>query len=257
MDLHLNIYSWAVGYSKYWSLFIVVLVLVIVRWNKTQFKCIWLMVCSIKLNTIEYYFFIFEVFHLWPLQLLINNHVFIINKKIIFAVFLPNDISNPNKSFYPTIISLSRENIYYIILEIERLNCLTSNVLSFYFELWPSEIVLLCRLKAVRDFISIFYWHSSSCPTVDRFEDIWLQFFKVWPWSLTFRGHLRSKIFLPFESPYITPIKLLLTLSLFLVTFLRYLTSKFSEFDPDLWLSEVTWGRKYFHHSKAHTWLPI
>ena len=28
--------------------------------------------------------------------------------------------------------------------------------------------------------------------------------FRVWPWPLTFRGHLRSKIFPPFESPYMT-----------------------------------------------------
>ena len=30
------------------------------------------------------------------------------------------------------------------------------------------------------------------------------QFLGVWPWPLTFRGHLRSKIFSPFESPYMT-----------------------------------------------------
>ena len=28
--------------------------------------------------------------------------------------------------------------------------------------------------------------------------------FRIWPWPLTFRGHLGSKIFLPFESPYMT-----------------------------------------------------
>ena len=28
--------------------------------------------------------------------------------------------------------------------------------------------------------------------------------FRVWPWPLTFRGHLRSNIFSPFESPYMT-----------------------------------------------------
>ena len=44
---------------------------------------------------------------------------------------------------------------------------------------------------------------------------------------------------------------------LYLVPFSRYSTSKFSSFDLDLWPSEVTRVQKYFHHSTAHTWLPI
>ena len=34
------------------------------------------------------------------------------------------------------------------------------------------------------------------------FEIFDFKVFRVWPWPLTFRGHLRSKIFSPFESPY-------------------------------------------------------
>ena len=36
------------------------------------------------------------------------------------------------------------------------------------------------------------------------FEIFDLKVFRVWPWPLTFRGHPRLKIFLPFESPYMT-----------------------------------------------------
>ena len=36
------------------------------------------------------------------------------------------------------------------------------------------------------------------------FEIFDFKVFRVWPWPLTFRGHLRSKIFSPFESPYMT-----------------------------------------------------
>ena len=36
------------------------------------------------------------------------------------------------------------------------------------------------------------------------FEIFNFKVFRVWPWPLTFRGHLRSKIFPPFESPYMT-----------------------------------------------------
>ena len=34
------------------------------------------------------------------------------------------------------------------------------------------------------------------------FEIFDFKVFRVWPWPLTFRGHLRSKMFMPFESPY-------------------------------------------------------
>ena len=46
-------------------------------WNKTQFKCNGLFYWF--WNRIEYYNLIFAVFHLWPLQLLINNPVFYYN----------------------------------------------------------------------------------------------------------------------------------------------------------------------------------
>ena len=38
------------------------------------------------------------------------------------------------------------------------------------------------------------------------FEIFDFEVFRVWPWPSTFRGHLGSKIFTPFESPYMTPI---------------------------------------------------
>ena len=53
------------------------------------------------------------------------------------------------------------------------------------------------------------------------------------------------------------PIGLLWTLSLYLVPFSRYSTSKFSGFDLDLWPLEVIWGQKNLYHSKGHIWLPI
>ena len=37
----------------------------------------------------------------------------------------------------------------------------------------------------------------------------------------------------------------------------RYSTSKFLGFDLDLWPLGVTRGQTYFHHLKAHIWLPI
>ena len=88
------------------------------------------------------------------------------------------------------------------------------------------------------------------------FEIFDFKVFGVWLWPLTFRGHLRSKIFPPFESPYMTsysnPID-----TFYLVPFSRYSTSKVPGFDLDLWPLGVTLSQKYFHHLKAHIWLPI
>ena len=160
------------------------------------------------------------------------------------------------------------------ILEIKRLNCLSSNFLGFDFNLWSSEVTLGCDSKAhVNSYVSsidtfslsltdfeIFAfkicrlrpWPFSLYRTV--FEIFDYKIFRVWPWPLTFRGHLRSKIFLPFKSPYITSYLTSID-TFYLVPFLKYLTSKFLGFD--LWPLEVTWGQKYFCHSNAHIWLPI
>ena len=108
-------------------------------------------------------------------------------------------------------------------------------------------------------------------------------------WASTFKGQLRSKIFLLFQSPFLIlystskllgfdldlwrssgsqknnhskgniwlPIWLLLTPSLYLVPFSRYSTSKFSGFYLDLWPLKVIRGQKVLYHLKGQIWLPI
>ena len=75
----------------------------------------------------------------------------------------------------------------------------------------------------------------------------------LWPlkviWGQKILHHSKAHIWLP--------IWLLWTPSLYLVPFSRYSTSKFLEFDLDLWPLKVIWGQKILHHSKAHIWLPI
>ena len=144
---------------------------------------------------------------------------------------------------------------------------------------------------------------SLSCTVFEIFD---FKGFRVWSWPLTFNGDPKSKIFPPYESPYMTsystpidtfslsrtvfeifdfkvlrvwpwplgvtrgqtyfhylkaylwlPIQLPLTLSLYLVPFSRYSISKFLGFNLDLRPLEVSWGQTYFHHLKAHIWLPI
>ena len=64
--------------------------------------------------------------------------------------------------------------------------------------------------------------------------------------------HLRSDIFLPFEIPYMTFYKLSIdTFSIFRTVF-DIFELKNPGYDLDIWPVEVTWGRIYFCHSKAH-----
>ena len=183
------------------------------------------------------------------------------------------------------------------------------------FRVWPWPLTFRghLRSKIFSPFESPYmpsYLTSIGTFSLSRtvFEIFDFNVFRVWPWPLTFRGHLRSNIFSPFESPYMTSyltpidtfslsrnvfeifdfkvfrvwpwpltfgvtldqkysyhskahiwlsIQLPLTLSLYLVPFLRYSTSKFLGFDLDLWPSGVTWGQTYVHLLKAHIWLPI
>ena len=81
--------------------------------------------------------------------------------------------------------------------------------------------------------------------------------FRVWPWPSTFRGHPRSKIFSPFESPYMT--SYLTSIDTFFLsrTVLEIFDFKFLGFDLNLWPLGLTWDQTYFHISEAHIWLPI
>ena len=81
--------------------------------------------------------------------------------------------------------------------------------------------------------------------------------FRVWPWPLTPKGHLGSKNFIPFGSPYMTSYLTSMNTILYLVPFSRYSTSKFLGFDLDLWPLKVIWGQKILYRLKAHIRLPI
>ena len=67
------------------------------------------------------------------------------------------------------------------------------------------------------------------------FEIFDFKVFRVWPCPLTFKGHHGSQIFSLFESSYMTSYLTSIDTFLYRVPFSRYLTSKFSGFDLDLW----------------------
>ena len=76
------------------------------------------------------------------------------------------------------------------------------------------------------------------------FEIFDFKVLRVWPWPLTPKGHLGSKKLYHSKGHIWLPIWFLWTLSLYLVPFSRYSTSKFLGFDLDLWPQKVIWGIK-------------
>ena len=74
---------------------------------------------------------------------------------------------------------------------------------------WPLTFKGHLRSKIFSPFESPYMtFYLTSIDTFSLFCTVFeifdIKVFRVWPWPLTFRGHSRSKIFSPFESPYMT-----------------------------------------------------
>ena len=114
----------------------------------------------------------------------------------------------------------------------------------FDLDLWPSEATEVENIftiwKPIHDFLSNFYLHFLSISY--RFLNIRLQSFQGW--TLTFRGHLRSKIFSLFESPYVT--SYLTSIDTFSLSHTVFEIFDFKVFRVRPWPLEVTWGKKIF-----------
>ena len=79
------------------------------------------------------------------------------------------------------------------------------------FLIWPWTLIFegLQRSKILSPFESPYmtsYLTSIEIFSLSRtvFQIFDFKVFRVWPWPLTFRGHQKSEIFSPFESPYMT-----------------------------------------------------
>ena len=186
--------------------------------------------------------FDFKVFGVWPWPLTFRGHL----RSKIFSSF-----ESPYRTSYLTSIdtfSLSRT---------------VFKIFDFtVFRVWPWPLTFRGhqRSKISSPFKSPYM--TSYLTSIDTFslshtvfEIFNFKVFRVWPWLLTFRGHLRSKIFSPFESPYRT--SYLTSIDTFSLSRTVFEIFNFKVFRVWPWPLEVTWGRKYLRHLKAHTWLPI
>ena len=146
---------------------------------------------TFSLSRIVFEIFDFKFFSVWPWTLTFRGH----QRLKIFSPF-----ESPYMNSYLTSIdtcSLSRT-----VFEIFDFNV---------FRIWPWSLTFRGQLRS--EIFSPFEspYRTSYLISIDTcslsrrvFEIFDFNVFRVWPWSLTFRGQLRSEILLPFESPYRT-----------------------------------------------------
>ena len=146
---------------------------------------------NISLSRTVFEIFDFKVFRVWPWPLTPKGHLG--SKKII-----------PFESPYMTSYLTPMDNI--------SLTPTVFEILDFkVFRVWPWPLTPESHLgsKKFIPFESPYmtsYLTSMNNISLSRtvFEIFDFKVFRVWPWPLTPKGHLGSKIIIPFERPYMT-----------------------------------------------------
>ena len=146
---------------------------------------------TFSLSRTVFEIFDFKVFRVWPWPLTFRGHP----RPKIFSLF-----ENPYMTSYLTSIdtfSLSRTVFETFDFKV--------------FRVWPwpltfrghprSKIFLLFESPYMTSYLTSVDTFFLSRTVFEIFD---FKVFRVWPWPLTFRGHARSKISPPFESPYMT-----------------------------------------------------
>ena len=198
--------------------------------------------CSLSRTVFE--IFDFKAFRVWSWPLTFRSHP----RSKIFSLF-----ESPYMTSYLTPIdtfSLSRTVFEIFDLKV------------FMVRPWPLTFRSHPRSKIFSPFESPYMTsYLTSIDTFSLFRTVFEIFdfkvFRVWSWPLTFRGDPRSKIFSPFESPYMTSYLTSIGACSLSRTVFEIFDFKVFRVWPWPLTFGVTRGQKYFHHSKAHTWLPI
>ena len=82
----------------------------------------------------------------------------------------------------------------------------TSKILGCDLDRWPLKVILGQKIITFESPYMTSYLTSMDTISLSLtvFEIFDFKIFRVWPWPLTPKGHLRSKHFIPLESPYMT-----------------------------------------------------
>ena len=146
---------------------------------------------TFSLSCTVFEIFDFKVFRVWPWPLTFRSH-------------LGSKIFSPFESPYMTsyLTSIDTLSLYRTVFEIFDFKV---------FRVWPWPLTFRGHPRwKIFPLFESSYMTSYSTPidifSLSRtvFEIFDFKVFRVWPWPLTFRGHLRSNICSPFESPYMT-----------------------------------------------------
>ena len=107
-----------------------------------------------------------------------------------------------------------KQLLYTLLIWILSISLTVFEIFDFKFSrVWPKLWLLTFRGHLRSKLFLLFesLYKTSYLISIDTFspsrkvyEIFDLEIFGVWPWSLTFRGHLESKIFSPFERSYMT-----------------------------------------------------
>ena len=146
---------------------------------------------TFSLSRTVFEIFDFKVFSVWPWSLTFRGHP-------------RSKIFSPYGSPYMTSYLTSVDTFFLSRTVFEIFDFKVFSVWS-----WPLTVRGDPRSKIFSPFESPYmtsYLTSIDTFSLSRtvFETFDIKVFRVWPWPLTFRGHPRSKIFPPFESPYMT-----------------------------------------------------
>ena len=208
-------------------------------------------------------FFICDV---WPLQLLINNPVFYYN----ICGFLAERGFKYNIPI--KLIISSWKNIHWKSKVWVSLSRTVFEIFDFKVcRVWPWPLTIKSHMKSkifspfenpyMTSYLTYMTSYLTSIDTFSLsrtvFEIFDFKVYRVRPWPLNFKCHLRSKIFSQFENPYTT--KYLNSIDTFSPSRTVFEIFDFKVFRVWPWplTFKGTWGKIFFHHSEAHTWLPI
>ena len=199
---------------------------------------------TISLSRTVFEIFDFKVFRVWPWPLTSKGHLG--SKKFI-----------PFERLYMTSYLTSMDTI--------SLSRTVFEIFDFkVFRVWPWPLTHKGHLGS-KKFIPFekpymtSYLTSMDTISLSRtvFEIFDFKVFRVWPWPLTPKSHLRSKKFIPFERPYMTSyLTSMDTISLSRTVFEIFDFKVFRVWPWPL-TPKVIWGQKNLYYSKGHIWLPI
>ena len=191
---------------------------------------------SLSLSRTVFEIFDFKLFRVWPWPLTFRSQLK--SKFSLFRVWSwPLTFRGPLRSSFFVPLESPHMTSYITFID----TFFLFEIINFkLFRVWPWPLTFRGHLRS-NCFIPFESLHMTSYLTsIDTsslfrtvFEIFDFKLIRVWPWPLTFRDHLRSNFFIPFESPYVTSYLTSID-TFYLIPFLRYSTSNFSGFDLDL-----------------------